>query len=108
MEMTAGTPEGNIEVNENDDYSGVALAEETDENDVSSAVTFGSTGTPQNIRELVREVDRHGTHPEEEADEGVVDGVPEEVAYGGEEDLLTIDDVETTFDPEEEKIEKGV
>ena len=107
-EMTAGTPGGNIEVKENYHYSGLALAEETGENDVSFAVTFGSIGTPQNIGELVREVDRHGTHPEEEADEGVVYGVPEEVAAGGEEDLLTINDVETTFDPVEEKIETGV
>ena len=96
-EMTAGTPGGNVEVKENYHYSGLALAEETGENDVSFAVTFGSIGTPQNIGELVREVDRHHVHPDEEADVGVMDGVPEEVADWGEENLLSVDEVKAPF-----------
>ena len=97
-EMTAGTPGGNIEVKEDYHYSGLALAEETGENDVSFAVTFGSIGTPQNIGELVREVDRHHVHPDEEANEGVVDGIPQEVANWSQEDLLPIDEVKAPFD----------
>ena len=64
--------------------------------------------SPHNIGELVREVDRHHVHPDEEGDEGVVDGIPEEVADWSEENLLPVDEVKGPFDPIQQEIETNV
>ena len=76
---------------------GHTLTVETGENDVPLGVVNRATGSPHNIGELVREVDRHHVHPDEEADIGVMDGVPEEVADWGEENLLSVDEVKAPF-----------
>ena len=65
-------------------------------------------GSPQHIGKLVREVDRHHVHPDEEGDEGVVDGIPEEVADWSEENLLPVDEVKGPFDPIQQEIETNV
>ena len=39
------------------------------------------------VGELVRDVDSHGIHPEEEADEGVVGDVPQENTKAGVQDV---------------------
>ena len=70
---------------------------ETGQNHVSSAVVNRGARPPHHIGELVREVDRHHVHPDEEADIGVMDGVPEEVADWGEENLLSVDEVKAPF-----------
>ena len=80
----------------------------TGENDVPLGVINRGAGSPHNIGELVREVDRHHVHPDEEADEGVVDGVAEEVADWSEQNLLPIDEVKAPFDPIQEEIETNV
>ena len=81
---------------------------ETGENDVPLAVVYRGAGSSHHIGELVREVDRHHVHPDEEADEGVVDGIAEEVADRSEEDFLSIDKVQAPFDPIQEEIETNI
>ena len=74
------------------------LTIEAGENDVPPGVVSGAAGSPHHVGELVREVDRHHVHPDEEADVGVVDGIAEEVADWSEENLLPIDEVKASFD----------
>ena len=74
------------------------LTIEAGENDVPLVVVNRAAGSPHHIGELVREVNRHHVHPDEEANEGVVDGIPQEVANWSQEDLLPIDEVKAPFD----------
>ena len=84
------------------------LTIEAGENDVPLVVVNRAAGFPHHIGELVREVDRHHVHPDEEADEGVVDGIAEEVADWSEENLLPVDKVQAPFDPVQQEIETNV
>ena len=81
---------------------------ETGEKDVPLGVVDRGARSPHNIGELVREVDRHHVHPDEEADEGVVDGIAEEVAYWSEENFLPVNEVKAPFDSVQQEIETNV
>ena len=81
---------------------------ETGEKYVPLGVVDRGAGSPHNIGKLVREVDRHHVHPDEEADEGVVDGIAEEVAYWSEENFLPVNEVKAPFDSVQQEIETNV
>ena len=86
----------------------LTLSVETGEKHVPPTVTCHCAGTSQHVGELVREVDCHGVHPEEEADKGVVDGVAEEVADGSEENLGMIRQGKAPLDPKEKEVEAAI
>ena len=81
---------------------------ETGQNDVPPGVVSRGARPPHHIGELVREVDRHNVHPYEEADEGEVDGVAQEVADWSEENCISIDEAKAPLDPIQQEVETNI
>lgn len=104
----AAVPVGVQQGHHQADQDGNTLTIETGECDVPRGVVNRGARSPHDIGELVREVDRHHVHPHKEADEGVVDGIAEEVADWREKNLLPIDEVKAPFDSVQQEIETNI